>query len=123
MQMQKNPMIDALRKQKGQGVDITIVLGDGESDEDKEQKELGLAPDGTDVGVDEDKEGLADAQLADPKQLMPGAEGLGGDDNDADLNNPNQNSFHAAMLQGLDKGMGPLSRAAMAAHKSKGMLK
>lgn len=53
--MLKHAMTKALNERKGKGIDLTIMIG-GMPEEEKgkeESKKLGLAPDGTPVGVEE----------------------------------------------------------------------
>ena len=57
--LKHDAMLDALRKKKGTGVDLTIILGDDDKDHEDDEK-LGLAPDvkedklGEEAGVDKD---------------------------------------------------------------------
>lgn len=119
-----NPMVDALRKHKGQGIDINIMLGGSpDSDQrDEEQKELGFAPDGTDVSKSEDEMEMADAGLMKPLQEMPGEEDI------ADVGeevSPEESFFQTEMKKNVGShSMGPLAKAAMAFNaKKKGLVK
>lgn len=70
--MKNDAMLDALRKKKGQGIDLTIILGDGSdgdpmaTDSDAEDSsKLGLAPE---VKDEMNEDGMADSLLEEEKE-------------------------------------------------------
>lgn len=63
-------MREALLRRKGRGLDITITIGDPD-DEEKDDKDMGLAPEGTPVG-DDMKPGLDEARVADMGEPVDG---------------------------------------------------
>lgn len=114
-----NAMINALRNKRGAGVDLTIILGNpedemvvgGEEDADKkEQKDLGLAPDGTPVGKEE-------GNLETEDSRMGNQESMG---SDYDLDAPADNMDNAQdekmnkMLSGGMLGKGSMAMKKMA---------
>ena len=79
--MKPNPMMEALRQKKARGLDVTILLGGGHEgqeepleDADQERKELGLAPDATPLGHDQDERDVAQGQAGHHENMMPGEE-------------------------------------------------
>lgn len=51
--MADNPMLDALKMRRSGGVNLIIMLGEGDEDPEMEAKELGLAPDAEPLEADE----------------------------------------------------------------------
>lgn len=63
MMMKRNSMADALHQRKGRGLDIAIIVGGAQpinssDEEDKENKELGLAPEGAPVDEENEKKSV-----------------------------------------------------------------
>lgn len=92
-----NPMLQALKDKKAKGLDVTILLGhphdgqdeplhDSTKDEmsDDDSKELGLAPDATELGEDQDQKDMALGKSGHHDNMMPGEEMIDHPDEEED---------------------------------------